>query len=124
MTASPENARNNGKTTLEFEKQTVGLAERYTLDVHEVRDAYRQKPESLSAHFNAMKDAWGGLRISAGFGALSVMMDMRNWRVGLAVAAVAAGFGIYNYHQLRKVGTAVGDEVKRHNRSEMAGPGK
>ena len=106
------------KTSLEFEKHSVALAEQYVLYVHEVRDTYREKPESLAAHFNAMANAKKYVQICAWAGAASLIVDTRNWRAGVAMMGLAAGFGVYNYYKLNDIGKTVRREVM-HKRSDI-----
>ena len=109
------------KTSLEFEKHSVALAERYTLDVHEVRETYHDKPESLAAHYNAMSEASSGRNLWTFVGVLSFAVDTRNWRMGVAMLAVAAGFGFMNHRTLGKIGETVSNEIRLHHRKNTAG---
>jgi len=42
---------------MNFEQQAGALAEMYTLDAGEVKQAYQNRPDSLSSHFNAASGA-------------------------------------------------------------------
>ena len=109
------------KTSLEFEKHSVALAEQYTLDVHKVREVYHDKPESLAAHYNAMNGARSGRNLWSLAGAFSIAVDMRNWRVGVAMLALAAGFGYMSHRKIGRIGETVGNEIRQYNRTKMAG---
>lgn len=103
--------------SIEFEKQTIELSEQYSdLNVHDIRKAYSKHPQSLTAHYNAMKEAYSNVKTGASLAAVFVFVAMRDWRVGGAGLLGSAAFGLYHYNKLHTVGKTLENEVAKLKR--------
>lgn len=100
--------------SIDFEEQSIALSRQYNdLNVHHIRDAYRNHPQSLTAHYSAMKDAYSNVKTGASLAVLFAFVAMRDWRVGGVGFLGSAAFGLYHYNKLRTVGRTLEKEVAR-----------
>lgn len=109
------------KAEREFKRQAFLLSQEYTLDEDQVYKAYNGKRDSLAAHFNAMNGANLGKTVWTGVGALSMVVTLRNWRMGLPLVAVAAAAWGFNHYKSCKIGNAISNELKQDNRRKNFG---
>lgn len=105
MTATPHNQNS----------AAVAIAEQFNMDAVDIAGAYKNKPESLSAHFNAMSRA----------------KENRGWYVGWSifwglVFAPVAAYPVWKlsekYLTLHKIQKTVRDEVAYYKNHGPANP--
>lgn len=91
----------------EFSKQAMQVATRYTIDSHDVEQAYKDKPNSLRMIFNNMREAKSERNSYIGW---TVFWGIVLWPVGLWT-----GYRAFENHQkLQQVGAQVRYEVDRY----------
>ena len=83
------------------------IAQQFKMDAHDIAEAYKAKPESLRAHFNAMSEAKEDRGYYLGWGVF--------WSVlFLPVAAYPVWRLAGKYMDLNSVEETVRDEVRLH----------
>ena len=87
--------------------QAIELAQQFKMDAHDIQEAYKSKPESLVAHFNAVSEA----------------KEDRGWYIGLGIfwGLVCFPVAFYpawklaeKYTSLNSVEKTLRDEVQTH----------
>lgn len=101
--------------TADTQTQAAAIAEQYNIDAADLRNAYKHKPESLSAHFNAMSKA----------------KEDRGWYVGWSIfwGIFFAPVAVYpawklgeKYLALHNIGKSVRSEVEFYKKSGPTNP--
>ena len=102
-------------TTPNEKEQAAAIAEQFNIDAADLRGAYKNKPESLSAHFNAMSKA----------------KENRGWYIGWSIfwGVIFAPIAAYpawklgeKYLALHNIGKSVRSEVEFYKKSGPANP--
>jgi len=112
------------EVTEEFRKQARYFAESYVLDVYDIEDTYKDKPESLDVLFNADNSRKGCLYfIAAGGAAISTFLAVAGSPFTLIGTLPLSGSIVYGAsRKLNQIEQAVRGEVGKHRNAAVPIP--
>lgn len=105
-----------------FDDQAMFMAERFMLDARNIKDAYAQKPESLSALFNTVTKSQESRSEALWLGGLGTFLALRLPPLAGAILAVTALYAGYQTYRINQAGKRVQAEVEQFKTASFKAP--